>query len=364
LPGYDLRPLLLSGGRLLLITTARDLQFRWRRFLVAVLVTALVFGIALTFDGVNRAIGKEPSRLVDVFAADLWVVGEGASGPFTTSEVIPAATADELDATPGVEQADPVVVSRTTLDLDDQTDVNLIGYVPGGLGSPPVADGRSAEGPGEVVVGSGVGVDIGETFELGDQQMEVVGSANGLRFFFGLPSIFVPLENVQETVFGGQPLAMSVAVLGDPESVPEGMQTMTNEEAETDLKRTTESGTQTINFVSLLLWLITAGIIGSVIFLAALERVRDFAVLGAVGAPKREIVGSLVLEAVFLSVVAAMIAIPIAFIVALGLPFPAEITVIAIVRLFLVAVAVGLLASLAGVRRALTTDPALAFGGA
>jgi len=348
----------------LFVTTARDLQFRWRRFLVAVLVTALVFGIALTFDGVNRAIKKEPGRLVDAFAADVWVVGEGASGPFTTSEVIPAATAAALNGAEGVEQADPIVVSRTTLNLDELEDVNLIGYVPGGLGTPDVVEGRNAEGPGEAVIGSGVPLEVGDTFELGDKEMEVVGQADGLRFFFGVSTILVPLADVQDVVFGGQPLAMAVAVLGEPENVPQGFKVLGNEDAETDLKRTTESGTSTINFVSLLLWLITAGIIGSVIFLAAIERIRDFAVLGAIGAPKREIVGSLVLEAVFLSTLAAVIAIPLAFIVALGLPFPAEITVIAILRLFGVAVVVGLLASLAGVRRALTTDPALAFGGA
>jgi putative ABC transport system permease protein len=50
--------------------------------------------------------------------------------------------------------------------------------------------------------------------------------------------------------------------------------------------------------------------------------------------------------------------------VSLGLPFPAEITALSMVKLFGVALVVALLASLAGVRRALTTDPALAFGGA
>jgi putative ABC transport system permease protein len=255
-------------------------------------------------------------------------------------------------------------VSRTTLDLDDETDVNLIGYVPGGLGTPDVVEGRDAEAPGEVIIGSAVDLEVGDSFELGNQQMEVVGRAEGLRFFFGVPSIFAPIVNVQDVVFGGQRLAMAVAVLGDPESMPDGTALRTNEQAEDDLKRVSESGAQTINFVNLLLWLITAGIIGSVIFLAALERVRDFAVLGAVGAPRREIVGSLVLEAIVLSFLSAALAIPLAFVVSLGLPFPAEITALAMLKLFGVALVVGLLASLAGVRRALTTDPALAFGGA
>jgi len=174
----------------------------------------------------------------------------------------------------------------------------------------------------------------------------------------------VDVADAQDIVFRGQPLAMAFAVRGHAESLPDGFTRRSSSEAVTDLRRPVKSGTQTIEFVSLLLWLITTGIIGSIIYLAALERARDFAVLGAIGVPTRQIVGSLVIESLVLTVVSATLAIPIAYLVALGLPFPSEITAGLMLELFLVAIVVGILASLAGVRRAVTTDPALAFGGA
>jgi putative ABC transport system permease protein len=100
------------------------------------------------------------------------------------------------------------------------------------------------------------------------------------------------------------------------------------------------------------------------VYLSAIERMRDFAVFKATGAPTRVIVGGLMLQAVIVSLVAAVLAIGVSKLVGLGLPFPSELGVAGIAQLVAISLVVGVLASLAGVRRALTTDPAVAFGGA
>lgn len=348
----------------MLTVTARDLQYRYRRFLIGVLITALVFGVAFIFDGVKNAVRNESTRVVDVFGADAWVVTADSPGSFLSTKVIPASVSEEVATSPGVDAATPVIVSRTTLPLDPDLDVNLIGYQPGGLGDPPLTEGREVRRPGEVVVGSGVDVDVGDRLDLAGVEMRVVGRADGLRFLFGTPTIFVSLKDAQAMQFGGQPLASAVPVVGKPRSLPAGLVARSGPNAVNDLRRVVKGGIETIDFVSLLLWLTTVGIIGSIIYLAALERTRDFAVLGAVGVPRRQIVGGLVLEALFLAVLSALVALPISYLVSLGLVFPAEIGPSQVIRLFLVAIVVGLLASLAAVRKALAADPALAFRGA
>lgn len=349
----------------MLTVTARDLQYRWyRRFLIGVLIAALVFGVTFIFDGVKNAVRNETTRIVGVFGADAWVVNAASPGSFLSTKVIPASASEELESSPGVEQADPVIVSRTTLGLDPAVDVNVIGYEPGGLGSPPLTEGREIRRPGEVVVGSGVELDVDDTLEFSGVDLRVVGRADGFRFLFGTPTIFVSLEEVQAAQFGGQPLATAVAVVGQPESLPPGLAARSEREVVDDLRDTIKNGIETIDFVSLLLWLTTVGIIGSVIYVAALERTGDFAVLGAIGVPRRQIVGGLLLEALFLAVLSAALALPISYLVSLGLVFPAEIGPSDVIRLFVIAVVVGLLASLAAVRKALATDPALAFRGA
>ena len=104
----------------MLTVSARDLQYRYRRFLIGVVITALVFGIVFIFDGVKTAVRNEATKTVELFDADRWVVADGAPGSFLSTAVIPADASEEIRATPGVERADPVVVSRTTLELDPE----------------------------------------------------------------------------------------------------------------------------------------------------------------------------------------------------------------------------------------------------
>jgi putative ABC transport system permease protein len=347
-----------------LLISVRDLQFRRRRFVIAVLITALVFGIALVFDGVKRAVRNEPTRTVELFDVDGWVVAEDVSGPFTSTAVLPRTTVDQVRGIPGVRDAAPLVVARSVAHTDEAVDVNLVGYQRGGIGTPPVDEGRAVQRSGEVVVDRSLKQDVGSRIRLGTRPFRVVGVADDLRYFFGTPAAFVSLADAQRLVFGGADLIMAVPVRGQPEQVPAGLTVLGNDAVAQDLRRVTKQGTATIEFVTLLLWLIAVGIIGSIVYLNVLERTSEFAVLKATGTPTRSIVGGLALQSAFLSTVAGALCVGVAYLVALGLPFPAEITGGAIVRTIVVAVVVGLLAASIGARRAVTTDPALAFGGA
>ena len=63
----------------------RDLQWRRRRFVIAVLATSLVFGMTLLMAGADASLHNEGRRIVAALGADAWLVAGGASGPFTTS---------------------------------------------------------------------------------------------------------------------------------------------------------------------------------------------------------------------------------------------------------------------------------------
>ncbi len=345
------------------LVTVRDLQFRARRFIIAIAVTSLVFGIALAIDGMRRSVQSEIPAIVANFEADRWVVARGASGPFTTTRVIDAAIAEALSDTSGVDEADAVVLSRTVSGSGDPTDANLVGHVTGGLGAPPISEGRAARAAGEAVVSPGITVDVGDDLQVGGERFRIVGKTDGGRYYFGIPTVFVPLEDAQEIVFKGQNLAMGVAIQGNVDDPPPEMRLLDNGQVESDLRRPLAGGVQSLVVTAVLMWIIAAGIIGLIVYLSALERLRDFAVFKATGAPTRIIVGGLMLQSVIVSIAAAVLAIGVSKVVGLGLPFPSELGVTGLVQMLVIAVVVGLLASLAGVRNALTTDPAAAFGG-
>jgi len=344
------------------LVSLRDLQFRARRFVIAILVTSLVFGIALAIDGMRRSVEEESPAIVGLFGADQWLVAKGATGPFTTTSVFDASNQDEIRDADGVERANAVVLSRTVVSGPPAKDANLIGHTLGGLGSPPISEGRSAKKAGEAVVSPAISASIGEKLVVGGKSFRVVGKTKEGRYYFGIPTVFMSLKDAQEIVFKGQPLAMAIAVEGSTRA-PDGLTALTNDEVISDLDRPVEGGVQSIVVMAVLMWVIAAGIIGLIVYLSAIERIRDFAVFKATGAPNRLIVGGLMLQAVLVAVTAGILAIGVSKLVGLGLPFPSKLGASGILQLIVISIIVGVLASIAGVRRALSTDPAVAFGG-
>jgi putative ABC transport system permease protein len=346
------------------LVSLRDLQWRRRRFLIAVIATALVFAMSLLMAGADAGLTSETRRIVDVVGADRWLVARGTSGPFTTITAIPADTADEAAALPGVRRADPLVIFHSTLRRNNGLkDVNVIGYRRGGLGSPPISSGRLPAATGEVVADTRLGLHVGQTVEVGGHQLQLVGTADGVTYYFGGPTLFMPIADAQALAFRGLPLAMTVVTKGVPQKVPSSLQSMTLAQVRTDLDRPSKNGKSTIQFLNILLWLVAAGIIASIVYLSILERQRDFAVFKATGASSRALYGGLALQAVLLSVTSAVVATGLSHLLAPGFPFQLELTAVAVLRLLVVALVVGLVASLVGLRRAVAVDPALAFGG-
>jgi putative ABC transport system permease protein len=118
-----------------------------------------------------------------------------------------------------------------------------------------------------------------------------------------------------------------------------------------------------IENVRWLMWVLAAIIVGALVYVAALERQRDFAVLKALGASSWALFGSLILEAVLVTLVATVLAELIANALT---PFlfsqPVDIRLSAYATLPIIAIVVGALASLTALRRVVTADPAAAFG--
>jgi putative ABC transport system permease protein len=128
------------------------------------------------------------------------------------------------------------------------------------------------------------------------------------------------------------------------------------------MARGVKSAAATIGFLNVLLWIIAAGIIGAILYMSALERTRDFAVMKATGASNGFIASALAVQAIVLALAAAVIAVVLAVALVPTFPMSVEIPGVAFGLLFVVAIVVGLIASIAGLRRTMAIDPALAFG--
>jgi putative ABC transport system permease protein len=332
--------------------------------MIAALATAVVFAMTLIMSGMSNGLDAEIERLVDSFHADSWVVARGASGPFTATKFVVEDDVNRVKEASGVRAASPMITARATIGTTSLKDVNLIGYVPGGVGAPEVTEGRAPKRSGEILVDSKLDADVGSEVVISGKRERVVGKTGDLRYNFGVHTVFMTLADAQDLSFAGQPLASAVITKGVPREPLAGLSVLTNAQVKADLQRPTQSGKQSIDFIQVLLWIVAAGIIALIVYLTALERVRDFAVLKATGTSNSTLFGALAFQAVVLSLVSAAVAIAIALALAPFFPFQIVIATSAYVLLAVIAIVVGLVASLAGLRRATSVDPAIAFGGA
>jgi putative ABC transport system permease protein len=214
------------------------------------------------------------------------------------------------------------------------------------------------------VADEALGLDVGDSFTIAGRTMRVVGETRDRTFFGGIPILFMTLADAQRIAFDGRPLASTIAIAGRPPAgLPPGLAVLGNDAVREDLVRPLEGPTAAIDLLRVLMWVVAAVILGAVVYLSALERVREFAVLKATGAASRTLAGSLAIEALIASVLACAIGAGVATALQSSFPMPVTISAGAYLGLLAVAAAVGVVASLAALRRAVAVDPALAFEG-
>ena len=95
----------------MLTAALRDLQWRKRRFVIAIVGTGLVFAMTLVLTGLANGFRVEATRTVDSLGVDAFLVKPGATGPFLGSSAFPATKLQ----VPGVSIAVPLVYGSATM---------------------------------------------------------------------------------------------------------------------------------------------------------------------------------------------------------------------------------------------------------
>jgi len=343
-----------------LIAALRDLQWRKRRFVIAIVGTGLVFAMTLVLTGLANGFRVEAVRTVDSLGLDSFLVKSGATGPFLGSAAFPATRLQ----VPGIEVAVPLVYGSATMsDRGSARSVNVFGAPGRGPGMPALQQGRPPSEPHEAAVSSTMARAIGDTVEIGSRNLQIVGIVDDSTALAGQPNVFLTVPGAQKLLFSGQSLISSIGLRGVPARAPSGYLLVSRAGAIDDLLRALSGARKAMTLMAGLLWVVAALIVGSMIYMSALERTRDFAVFKAVGVPTRSILAGLGMQAVIVAVLAAVLGGVLSVLLGPLFPMRVDIPRVAFMLLPVVAVTIGVLASVAGLRRAVVVDPALAFGG-
>ena len=129
-----------------ILLTVRDLGHRFVRFVVVVVLAAVVFALLFVMTGLVEQFNREPYDTTAAIGGSAWVLAEGVAGPFTASSSLPASAIDALDA----EVTAPVVAARSSLGHDGSTrgDRRDRPRARTASAQPPISDGRARRGSG------------------------------------------------------------------------------------------------------------------------------------------------------------------------------------------------------------------------
>ncbi len=345
--------------------TLQDLRFRGRQFAIAVIGAGLLFGISLLLAGMVTGFSVEITKTVQAMGAQHWVVAQGAAGRVGSLPPIPASTVAALAREPGVENAGPVVVMNQPIRSNGNTtkSVNLIGYRPGsGLGGPgDLTAGHQVTGSGQAVVDIGLGLGVGQRFSVASESFRVVGVVAERTLYGGVANAYATVGDVQRAVFGGHPLIGAVLVDGTPARLPAGYTMKSNSQISSASLTQMSTYVSTINNVRYMMWVIAAIIVAALVYVTALERTQDFAVLKAVGATTAVLFAGLTAQSILVALVAAVVGGILSTFMAVLIAQPVYIPDSAYFILPVSGLVVGVMASLVALRRASSVDPASAF---
>jgi putative ABC transport system permease protein len=348
----------------MLFAAVRDMQWRKRRFVIAILSTAIIFAMTLVLTGLANGFRVEAERTVDALGVDVFLVKAGASGPLVGATPFAPVDLRRIAALPGVVEAAPLVYAGGTITQGDATrNADLFGAPERGPGMPAVSEGRAPSTPDEVAVSSTLERRVGDEIEIASRRLRIVGIVENSTALANLPNVFLTTEGAQQLVYGGQPLVASIGIRGALDQVPAGYRSIDRAGAIDDLLRPLKVAVNSITIVAVLLWVVAALVVGSVIYLSALERLRDFAVFKAIGVPTRNILAGLAMQAVVIALLAALVGAGLSLLLGPLFPMQVIVPVEAFIALPVIAVVIGLVASATGLHRAVSVDPAVAFGG-
>lgn len=345
--------------------TLADLRYRYRQFLIAVVGAGVVLAMAMLLAGLAAGFRVEINRTVNGVGAQRWVLTTTADGRIASLGVFPESDVATIAGEPGVTRADPlVIVPQEVARAGSATKtVNVLGVEVGGMGDPAVNAGRRLAADGEVVASTSAGVPIGSHLSVGDTVFRVVGTVRNRTLLGGGAILYMTVHDAQAVALGGRSLVTAVATRGVPRSVPAGLAVLTNGAVEHNQLAALSGGVKSIDSSRFFMWVVAAIIIAALLYVSAIQRVRDFAVLKALGSSSRILFGSLAFQAVAVALIAAAFAMVICNFMGGMFAQPVVIPTSAFATMPLVAVVVGLLSSLLALRRVTRCDPAAAFGG-
>jgi len=183
----------------------RDIRRHLGRFVLSCIGIGLMLTLVLSYAGIYNGFVQEALALIRGTGADLWVVQQDTRGPFAELSRLPEDVRYRIAVVPGVIEASPYIYYTIQRQWEGRPlRFAAVGYdLHTGLGGPQrIVAGRGiGQGHYEMVADQKLRLPVGTTIRLGLHDYTVVGLTRGMVGAGGDPVAYFALADAQEIQF-------------------------------------------------------------------------------------------------------------------------------------------------------------------
>jgi putative ABC transport system permease protein len=361
----------------------RDLRFARGRFALMGIVVGLIAVLAVLLTGLANGLVNDGVSALRSMPATHLAFEPGVEGNLFSRSSVDPAQARRWSQVPGVREATPygnalahAKEARTGKDVD----IAVFGVEPGSFLAPEPDTGRPLEAGADGVLVSrkltDEGIKVGDTLvvERSEVRLPVVGTV-GDASYGHVAVVYAPLKTWQRVQYGlpGDPpaaafeVATAIALDGEPGSGAPDARVLSLEESYGHSPGYTAEQS-TMKMIQFFLYVISMFVVGAFFVVWTVQRKDEIALVralgGSVGYLVRDAVAQVLVVLVSATVVgAALGAGLIALIMSAAPAMPIALVPGPIMTAMALLVALGVLGTVAALRRITSTDPLLALGG-
>lgn len=369
----------------------KDIRRQKLRFVFTGLGLGLLFAVVLAMGGIYRGMVADATMLIDAVGADLWVVQRDTRGPFAERSTVPRVLEDRLRVVDGVASAERFTYA--TIQRGDVAHPVRIGVVglswPGNRGySLPLIAGRALdEAHREMIVDRTLELELGARMPLGDDVYEVVGITRGFVSSGGDALAFVTERDADAILGWMAPESRRLAGGLRPEVLPgavvvkllpgvraEDVQdrlaawpdvTVWTAEEQRDLllRGVIDKARQQIGLFRTLLSIVSAIIVALILYNMTVAKSYEIALLKLMGARTRVVVAMILQQSILLGAIGYGMAVAIGGLVFEYFPRRVLVGPVELGGLAVLVAGISVIASVAGIVRALRIPPTLVLAG-
>ncbi|NOX58169.1 MAG: ABC transporter permease [Planctomycetes bacterium] len=398
----------------------RDIRHNFGRFALTTVGVGMLLMIVMGMGGIYRGIIEDATLLADRIGAELFVQ-HNTRGPFAEVSRVPSNLVYRALAVPGVVTAREFVYHTIQRERGGKpiriAVVGLSWPTDKGESLPFVAGRPLAQSHFEMIADRSLGLQLGESINLGKENYTVVGvtedmigtSGDGLAFFtiqdaldiqFDVPGEAVRLEREARRVrgvqsdYGRKQPSLTDLAFAPPSEIPalgprqiaavmvniqpgtsqrsvaaiiDGWSDVSvytaQEQRDLLLKGPVEKVRRQIGLFRVLLTIIAAIIMALILYTLTLDKLHDIALLKLIGAPNSKILGLILQEALLLGVVGFGIAYVVGMKIFPYFPRRVILTDGDIAQLGVAVVIISVLSSVLGIWKAMRVEPNEALSG-